>query len=170
MLGLPMDNKESYLQSLDYVINIMKTGNHFLGLYQTKLLIGTKLNEIKDHFNMKIQDNDLMRNVYKTSTMPRNDMIECLKFNTLAYRIMGVKEIDKTQNKLKEIFFKIKGSNIDKLYKIGKQLFEYKYYLRMFKCDYPNAENYYLKEIFDDVSDDDMIKIMNEVIDNDSNM
>lgn len=166
ILGLPRETKDTYYDLLNYVIEKMKLNdNYYLGTYVLKILPGTEMVKIAEDEKLVINDN--WHNVYSTPTMPRNDILKCLRLTAIAFRFFNSDNIDK-KDKLSSLFFnkrsKLKISNIEFL-----ELLESKFYNHLqpssnfVQHNFPDAENYYFKQLKLDLPDNILIKIVEKL-------
>lgn len=164
ILGLPFENKDGYLNSLRFIINKMSLGNHFICPSVLKILPDTDMVEIAKQNEMEIDKRDNQYNILYTPTLPREHMIECLKFTTIAFKIFGSRDIEK-DFRMKDIFFEIQSklkikrmSFLKGLVKlVEKELPEDSVFLGK---EFIDPENYYLKDFHKELSDAKLIEMI----------
>ncbi len=166
ILGLPYETKETYLNSLRFVINKMYKGNHFICPSVLKVLPDTDMVEIAKRCNLVV-DKDRQYNVIETPTLPRKGYVECLKLTTLAYKIFGSRDIEK-EFRMKDLFFKIqsklKVQRLSLLIGLTKIVEEHINPESNFRNgEFKDAENYYLRDFHKELSDEKLIEIMKQV-------
>ena len=158
ILGLPRETKESYLKTLEFITEKMRHGTNYLSLALLRVLPGTDLVDIAKKEKLVIDNRDSLHFVYSTPEMPRSDMVYCLRLNTVAFRLLSSVNIEERM-KLRDLYFTVKdklgATNIDMLEYFVKEFLEY---LKPKKTnfvdpDFPNAEYYSFKTVYQDVSD-----------------
>lgn len=87
ILGLPHETKESYLELINYLVGRMQYGYNFLSLALLRILPGSDLYGISIEAGLESDPADSQHFVYKTPTISRQDLVYCLKLNTVCYRI-----------------------------------------------------------------------------------
>jgi radical SAM superfamily enzyme YgiQ (UPF0313 family) len=159
ILGLPHETLESYCKLLEYVISLMKLNpKYYLGSYVLKILPGSEMVDIAQKENLIVNDD---HSVYATPTMPRHDMVECLKLTSVAFRFFSHENI--SNDVLPKFFFSkqdnLKISAVELL-----TLFKHKFEAVLSHSsnfnteDYPDAENYYLRQLLVDMPANILIK------------
>lgn len=121
MIGLPRETVESFEESLDFVIEQMRTGKHFLGLYPLKVLPGSKFEEIAKKEKMAVT---ITHDVLWTPTLEEKEMTECLNKSNLVSLIFAPNQIDNGYI-LPKLFFELSKSlnhsnNIETINRIMK--------------------------------------------------
>jgi len=163
ILGLPLETKESYFKTLEFIVEKMRYGTNYLSLALLRILPGSDLIEIAKERNLVIDQRDNSHFVYSTPTMPRKDMLECLRLNATAFRLLCSMDMEKRM-KIRDMYFDIKDtlkiSNIELLKSFTKEFFNF---LKnkdsdYTKPDFPNAEDYYEKKIHNEIPDEWLIE------------
>lgn len=169
ILGLPFETFDSYLELIDYVISKMKEGKCYMGAYVLKLLPNTDLTADKKKFGLVEDENSRQHDIYFTKDMDRESMVDCLRITSIAYRIFNPFNVDgksRVRNKFFEIADEKRWSYVDSI-RIIKNKFCVSSHLpsdsRFRKEDYPDAENYYLRDLFNDLLDDELLEVMDNV-------
>jgi len=163
ILGLPRETKETYFETIEYISEKMRCGTNYLSLALLRILPGTDMIEIAKEEDLKLDKRDNSYFVYSTSDMPREDMIECLKINTATFRLLSSLDI-KGRMIIRDMYFDVKDTlkvtNIELLEYFANQFFEFlkDKDVDYIKDDFPNAETYYWRNIYNDVPDEWIIK------------
>jgi len=142
ILGLPYETKESYLAMIEYVVEKMRTGSNYLTPSVLRILPGSEMGRIAEKCGMTIE-NGPEHFVYETPTMPRKDMIDCLRITAVANRLFN----DATcRNAYYTARNELRTNNVEMLSRIVEYLL---YYWRgptvesWFQPDFPNAEHWW---------------------------
>ncbi|OGZ32145.1 MAG: hypothetical protein A2V69_00005 [Candidatus Portnoybacteria bacterium RBG_13_40_8] len=160
ILGLPFEKKESYLETLEFITEKMHDGTNFLSLSLLRILPGTDLVQIAKEDRLVLDCRDENHFVYETPTMPRKEMLECLKLNAVATRLLTSLD-DNNRMRIRDFYFETKDylklTNAQILWYFVK---EFDSFLKKNKADsdyvkpdFPNAEDYYSRDIFVDIPD-----------------
>lgn len=154
ILGLPQEDLESYTALLEYVAERMRQGRNSLAISLLRILPGTELETVAEREGLVLDTRDHEHFVYETPTLPRADLIECLRLSTAAFRLLC--SSDANSNRLRERYFEAKdqsGASHAQLfthfarYFLGRQAGDYS------QEDFPNAEHYWSFEVHRDFSD-----------------
>ena len=153
ILGLPYDTMETYLKSLDYIVNLMGLGKHAVGLQILRVLPNTEIHNLIEKHGIKYHKD---YQVYKTNHMNKQDMIDCSRKNGIVMRIFSFDDID---NKLgmRKMFFetkkRTKKTNMELIQILQDKLMDYLKDTNSpyVKPTYPKAEIYYYIKIHTDV-------------------
>ena len=168
ILGLPRETKESYLKTIEFIAEKMRHGTNYLSLALLRVLPGTDLVEIAEEENIVLDTRDSSHFVYSTPTMPRSDMLECLRLNAVTFRILNSIDI-KTRMKIRDAYFDVKDAlkvtNIELLQYFVKEFFKFlkDKDVDYVKPDFPNVEYYSCKTIYDDIPDEWLIEKLRDL-------
>lgn len=163
ILGLPLETKETYFQTMEFITEKMRRGTNYLSLSLLRILPGTELVEIAKKINITIDKRDGSHFVYETLTMPRKDLLECLRINTVAFRLLSSIDIEKRMV-IRDLYFDVKDklqvTNIELLQYFVKEFFDFlkDKETNYAKPDFPDVENYACKEVYKDIPDEWLIK------------
>ena len=155
ILGLPRETKESYFKTLEYITEKMRYGTNLLSLALLRMLPGTDLIKICESEDLINDNRDNSHFVYATPTLPRKDMLECLRLNVIAYRLLT----STGMMGIRDMYFDAKDTlnvmNIELLQYFESEVF---CFLKekdadYVKPDFPNAETYLGARIFSEISD-----------------
>ncbi|MFQ6118706.1 MAG: B12-binding domain-containing radical SAM protein [Methanosarcinales archaeon] len=158
ILGLPRETKKTYFATIEYITEKMRYGTNYLSLAHLRILPGTDLVEIAKKEYLKIDKRNNAHFVYSTQDLPREDMLECLRINTVAFRLLSSLDI-RNRMKIRDMFFDVKDTlhvtNIELLQYFKKEFFEFlkDRDVDYVKDDFPNAELYYENKVHSDVPD-----------------
>lgn len=158
ILGLPRETKASYFRTLEFITEKMRRGSNYLSLAVLRLLPGTELVDIAREEGLVIDRRDGAHWVYETPTMPRRDMLECLRMNAAAFRLLSSIDLD-SRITLRDRYFETKDSlglsNVELLsYFAGAfSIFLAGKEVDFVTPDFPNAEYYYCGNIHSDIPD-----------------
>ncbi len=164
ILGLPRETKETYFEAIEYICDKMEKGNNSLSLAPLRVLPGTDMVEIGKAEKLTIDNRDSSHFVYETPSMPRRDMLSCLRINAAAFRLLS-SGISLKRKNIRDIYFRYKNhyklNNIEML-----EYFSEKFNQVLeetdadyVKTDFPNAETYYQRQIHKDIPDDVIITL-----------
>jgi len=165
ILGLPLETKESYFKTIEFIVEKMRYGSNMLSLAHLRILPGTDLVEIAKKENLIIDKRDSNHFVYATPTMPRKDILECLRLNAVAYRLLCSHDF-KERMEIRDLYFDVKDtlniSNIELLQHLAKEFFNFlkDKDVNYVKSDYPNAEDDYEKKSHNQIPNDWLIEIL----------
>ena len=163
ILGLPLETKESYFKTLEFIIEKMRYGTNNLSLAHLRILPGTDLVEISKKENLTIDGRDSSHFVYETPSMPRKDMLECLRLNAVAYRLFTTHDF-KERMKIRDMYFNVKDtlgiSDIELMQYLVKEFSEFLKDKNSEFChsDFPDAESYYEKKIHGHITNEWLIE------------
>ena len=166
ILGLPYDVKETYLKSLDYVVNMMGMGEHAVGLQILRVLPNTEMVNLVEKHKLKFKKD---YQVYKTKHMSREDMTDCSRKNGIIMRIFSFNDIDNKSGMAKEFFKtkrRTKKTNLELIQIMQDKFMEYLKDTNSpyVKPTYPKAEMYYYIKINKDVPAEWINKTLREII------
>ncbi len=159
ILGLPRESKETYFQTLEFVGEKMRNGMNILSLSLLHILPGSEMAEIADLEGLVLDKKDGTHSVYSSPSLPRPDMLECLRLNVTAHRVLSTNDFD-SQFVIRDLFFKVKDSIetscVDLLGRLSR---EFSAYLEgtdanYVKPDFPAPEEYQQRRVFTDIPDD----------------
>jgi radical SAM superfamily enzyme YgiQ (UPF0313 family) len=125
ILGLPRETKESFMRGIEYIIDKMRTSsNHFL-IYQLMLLPGTDMLKIAEKEGLRVIPGDPRHFVYDTPSMPRSDMLDCLRVVAVAYRIFNTLD-DENAKRVRNYYYDSvgDGSHAEALLKLVDYLMD----------------------------------------------
>ncbi|MBF0398972.1 MAG: B12-binding domain-containing radical SAM protein, partial [Desulfobacterales bacterium] len=88
ILGLPHETKQTYLELIEYIVEKMRYGKNYLSLSLLRVLPGSDMEKIAAKKKLVIDTIDNKHFVYSTPDMPREDMLECLRLNAVAFRFL----------------------------------------------------------------------------------
>lgn len=158
ILGLPYETKETFYNSIDFLVNLQRSGYNLACVGLLRILPGTDLVKIADDLNLVYDKNDSEHNVYSTPTLPRADILECLRVTTVVSRIISARDND-SKMEIRDLYFEVKDtlniSNIELLCLLADSFNRYLYNKNSdyVKTDFPNAEHYYCYKIDNDIPD-----------------
>lgn len=159
ILGLPRETRESYFRTIEFIAEKLRRGTHFLSLAVLRVLPGSDMAEIARRENLTPDTRDAGRFVYETPTLPRADMLECLRLNAAAFRVLSTVHMEQGP-RIRDLYFETKDrlgvTHVRLLRRLAGLFFDY---LRerntdFVKPDFPNAEDYASKDIRRDIPDD----------------
>ncbi|MCP4265418.1 MAG: radical SAM protein [Candidatus Brocadiaceae bacterium] len=161
LLGLPRETRESYLETLEFISEKTRYGTNYLSLAHLRILPGSDLIGIAKKENLEIDLRDSNHFVYSTPTLSRQDMIDCLKLNTVAFRLLA--DLEKgmaLRNFYFDVLDTLKVSNIDLLSYFSDQFSTYlkDEDVNFVKPDFPDAETYSFKNVREDIPDEWLIE------------
>jgi hypothetical protein len=157
MLGLPHETMETYLQLIEYISEKVRYGANFLSLSLLRILPGTELDRIAREQGLVLDTRDKEHFVYETPTLPRRDMVECLKVTTAAFRLLHAPEKDATG--VREKYFEVKhhiGATHVEMMSHFVSFFAQRLagtHSDFVQEDFPNAEHYWSFDVHRDVPD-----------------
>jgi radical SAM superfamily enzyme YgiQ (UPF0313 family) len=156
ILGLPNETMASYLDMLEYVAEKMRHGSNFLIVSVLMVLPGTEMERLSEKYGLVVE-NGPEHFVYETPTMPRADMVECLRISAVAYRLFSTMTTRKQYYKAHDRSGK---SHVEFMLGIAKWL---EFYWQgtevdFIKPDFPNAEHWWCFEMPKVITDDVMLE------------
>ena len=135
----------------------MRYGTNYLSLALLRVLPGTDLVQIAKEQNLTLDTRDSSHYVYNTPNMPRSDLLECLRLNTVAFRLLSSIDLG-NRITIRDLYFEVKDAlgitNIQMLSYFKKEFDNYLTNTNYSKPDFPNAEDYSCKTIFKDITDE----------------
>ncbi|MFH1642145.1 MAG: B12-binding domain-containing radical SAM protein [Nanoarchaeota archaeon] len=168
ILGLPRESKETYFKTLEFITEKMRYGTNYLSLAILRILPGTDMVEIARKEKMVVDTRDSSHVIYSTPTLPRKDLLECIRLNTAAFRILSSIDLE-NRMKIRDLYFDVKdtlkATNIQLLSYFAEEFFEFlkDKDVDYVKPDFPNADYYSGKDIYDDIHDEWIIKKLEEL-------
>jgi len=168
ILGFPRETKETYFKIIEYVAEKMRYGTNVLSLALLRILPGSDMMEIANREGLKIDGRGNSQFVYSTPDLCRMDMLECLRINAAASRLLCPFDI-KNRLKLRDIYFEVKDhlkvTNIQLLKYFADRFSEFlkDKDINYVKNDFPNAEDYYTRNIYNDIPDEWLIQKLKEL-------
>ena len=166
ILGLPYETKETYLNSIDFLVNLQRDGYNLASVGLLRVLPGTDLVAIAEETGLVYDRNDSEHYIYSTPDMPRQDMLYCLKVTTVVSRIISARDIE-SKIRIKDRYFRVKDSlGVSNSVLLRKLVTLFDEYLSGKESDYnrpdfPNAEYYYCYRVDSEVPDDVVNSMLN---------
>lgn len=151
ILGLPLETLESYYQMLEYVAEKLRDGKNCLTISVLRVLPGSEMERIAEQYGLVIEDVP-ERFVYETPTMPRADMIECLRMSSVAHRLFSSMTMrDEYYRRRDELGL----SHVEMLRRIALRTAS-----SFPSGDFPNAEHWWTFSASEIITDDSMAKVI----------
>jgi len=158
IVGLPYETRTSFFQTLEFVAGHMRSGFNFLSIAVLRVLPGTELAAVADTAGLSVTD-DSEHFVSETPTMPREDMVDCLRMSTVATRLFHTLE-DEDRLRVRDRYFAVH----DALGVSHAQVLEYlsAAFLRHLtgsdadyaQPDFADAEHYWSFDVHRDLTDE----------------
>jgi radical SAM superfamily enzyme YgiQ (UPF0313 family) len=104
ILGLPRETKDSFIATLEFMVNVMRHPKHVLAVSNLLVLPNTDMEAIAINENLSVSDNHF---VYETPTMQRDDFIYCARLVAAMYRVLN--------SDMRELFYRVCGNDPMKL-------------------------------------------------------
>ncbi len=159
ILGLPRETRETYFETIEFIAEKLRHGTHFLSLAVLRVLPGSDLVGIAEREKLTLDRRDAGHFVYATPTMPRGRLIECLRLNAAAFRVLSTVHMEKGP-RIRDLYFDVKDRlgvrHVPLLRHLAREFFDYLKAkgTEYVQDDFPNAEDYASKSIRTDISDD----------------
>ncbi len=157
IVGLPHESRETFMATLDFVAEHMRTGHTYLSMAVLRILPGTELETIAGDAGLVVEpDSDHF--VYETPTLPRALMVDCLRMSAMAVRVFHTLE-DPDRIALRDAYFAVHDRtgvpHAKLLEKLSRDALEF---LRGSGADYarddfPRAEHFWSFEVHDLIPD-----------------
>ena len=156
ILGLPKESKVSYERTLEWITEKMRHGSNHLALAVLRVLPGTEMVDIACAENMVTDNRGYSDYVYSSPTMTREDLLDCVRLNAVANRLLNTWDMEE-RIEIRNSYFKtkdaLKATNMQMLNYFVKVVFDYLMSkgIDHFAFDMPNPEFYEEKAFFSDV-------------------
>ena len=108
ILGLPRETKASYIEAVEFVAEKMRTGHNFLNLSVLQLLPNTEMLEIAERERLVLDESRGDRHVHETPTLRRREFVDCLRLNTVAFRLLN--SDNEARAAIRDQYFRVKDS------------------------------------------------------------
>jgi len=139
ILGLPRETENSFMVTLEFMVNVMRHPRHVLAVSNLLILPDTDMEVISINENLSISDNHF---VYETPTMERDKFIRCARMVAAMYRVLN--------SDMRELFYSVCGDNPMKiLNKVADHI-----------TSTSDLENYWLWGVYKEISDFDIKTIL----------
>lgn len=157
ILGLPHETPETYVALLEYIGDKLHYGANWLSISLLRILPGTELETFAKREALVLDERDREHFVYATPTLPREQMVKCLRLSTAEFRLLHAPDGDNLR--IRERYFAVKT----RLGTSHAQMLAHfaEFFLTVLegssadyvKDDFPNAEHYWYYDVFKDVPD-----------------
>jgi anaerobic magnesium-protoporphyrin IX monomethyl ester cyclase len=142
ILGLPRETRATYFKTLEYITEKMRNGRN----YKEGITLDPKMT---NHV------------IYETPFMPRSHMVECLRLNAVAFRLLCSLD-GLSRMKLRDMYFKVKDAfNVTNIRLLEYFVEQFSMYLSpnsLFnRRDFPYADDYYENKIHEEIPDEWLI-------------
>lgn len=158
ILGLPYENKESYLKTIEFIAEKTRYGTNVVAINQLRILPGTDMVEMAKKENLNIDESDGNHFVTSTPWISEKEMIECLRINTVFNRLLNSSVLN--QQIVRDFYFdikdKLKLTNVELLQYFVDEFYKYlkDKNVDFVKEGFPNSELYSSRDVFNDIPDE----------------
>jgi len=164
ILGLPKENELSYLDMVSYVTTLCHDNKNYVSPFVLKVLPGTQMEKIAKDENLII-DKLVNYTIYETPTMERERMVRCLRITAILNRIFGSSRLTRNNN-VEKMFKKVATkygiiNTYDYLVNACRIILPNS--CDFCKSDFPKAENFYYGNMMSEISDEFLIKTLEEM-------
>jgi len=159
ILGLPHETRASWLQCLNYLCTLMHYGENNLTLAVLRILPGTDLETVAAEYGLAFDMEDPEHFVQETPTLPRGEMVECMRLNTVAHRLF-CPEDRAARTRLRCAYFEVQeGLGEDHIAILTFLAEAFLGHLEGTRSDFvhpdfPNAEHYWFFDVFKEIPDE----------------
>ncbi len=161
ILGLPRETKATYLEAIEFVAEKMRDGFNFLNLSVLQLLPNTDMIGIAEREELELDDRAGARYVFATPTLPRKEFVDCLRLNTVAFRLLN--SDNETRAAVRDEYFRaVDATGQSHVEALTEWVQRFTDHLRelapghdFLNDEYPNAQDYSCRT--DDILSDDWL-------------
>jgi len=169
ILGLPYETRATYLDLLEYTAEKMRNGYNYLSLALLRVLPGSELASIADAAGLVTDADDTEHFVYETPTMPRRDLVDCLRMSGVSIRLFHTLD-NKGHMVLRDKYFEVKDKrNVSHAAMIRHFVGFFGELLAgtdsdFIKEDFPRAEYYWYFDMHKEISNDVLIQELDRLV------
>ena len=170
ILGLPYETRTTYLELLEYTADKMRNGYNYLSLSLLRVLPGSELASIADAAGLVTDPADTEHFVYETPTMPRRDLVDCLRMSGVSIRLFHTLD-NEGRIVLRDKYFEVKDKrNVSHAAMIRHFVGFFEELLagtdsNFVKEDFPAAEDYWYFDMHKEISNDVLIRELDRLLD-----
>lgn len=169
ILGLPYETKKTYLDLMEYVADKMRNGYNYLSLAVLRVLPGSELHQIAVSAGLESDPNDSEHFVYRTPTLNREDLVDCMKISGVAFKLFHTLS-EMSRIDIRDKYFEVKDRfHVSHVRLLCHFVEFYEKYLTgtdsdFVKYDFPRAEHYWYFDMNKEISDELITAELNRLL------